>query len=394
MSMDTLQWARYDATGRWNVALIDGVTYRRSLCGRVLTITSHPEGPDRFHEVTEIVASPELHDRIRSWADAALHAPVTVVGTSDAGADTAQLALTRAATFDAERLETDARGFSSTYDGYPIVPPDRAQDLLLQSTVGCAHNACTFCTFYHDTRFRVRPPRTFAHHIDSVRGYMGDALRWRRGIFLGDANPLTANPATFIRHLEMVRDAFADLLTTPAEHAPGHPWHAPSHAVRTFCDAFNTVTRSVDELSAMARLGLHRVYLGVETGSDELLVFLRKPATSRSVLDVVERLHTAGIHVSVLLMTGVGGCTFARRHFEETVDLVRRMNLRDGDAVVFSEFFSTPGSAYAERAQEEGVVPLTRSQCRRQMRAIMGELGLPQPNGVRVQMYDARQILY
>lgn len=391
--VDRLQWARFDAAGRWSAAMVGGVTYRRALSGRVLAIVAGGEAGDRFHAVDaasrERVASVEA--RVREWAAAGRGRPVQVAGALRGAEALAEQALSRALTLD---LAADAAAFHATYPGDPIVPPDRAQDLLLQSTIGCAHNECTFCTFYEGTRFTVRTPARFAEHLAAVRAFVGDALPWRRGVFLGDANPLTVNARTILDHLRQVREALGEVLTLPSEHVPGHPWHAPASAVRMFCDAFLTPQQPSEDLAEMARLGLHRVYLGVETGCDPLLDFLHKPASAGSALSLVHRLRVAGIHVSILLMVGVGGQAYAQRHFGDTVELVRRMTLDPADAVVFSEFFVLPGSPYEAQAQRDAIAPLSRLESREQMRAMMRALDLPSKEGPRVQMYDARQILY
>lgn len=391
--VDRLQWVRFDAAGRWNAALMGGRTYRRALSGRVLSILTEGSEGNRFHEVDEVrrEAIPKVEQTVRDWATAALGVPPQPVGVVTDAEASASRALQRAANLD---LERDAAAFRAAYKGDPIVPPDRSQDVLLQSTVGCAHNGCTFCSFYDETRFSVHTPKRFAQHLAAVRECLGDALPWRRGIFLGDANPLSAKAHTLIDHLRQVREAWGDVLTLPSEHLPQHPWHAPSNAVRVFCDAFLTPRLTDDELREMARLGLHRVYLGAETGCDALLEFLRKPASSAAALQLVERLHAAGIHVSVLLMVGVGGNLYASRHFEDTVALVKRMRLDPSDAVVFSEFFERAGSAYGEKARQGGIEALSRTEAREQMRAMMRALDLPAKDGPRVQMYDARQILY
>lgn len=391
--VDRLQWVRFDAAGRWSAALMGGRTYRRALSGRVLSILTKGGEGNRFHEVDEVGpdAIPRLEKTVRDWAAAALEVPAQAVGMVGDADASAQQALQRAAHLD---LDRDAAAFRAAYQGNPIVPPDRAQDVLLQSTVGCAHNACTFCGFYDVARFSVRTPKRFARHLEAVRDCLGDALPWRRGVFLGDANPLSAKSDIIIDHLRQVREAWGDVLTLPSEHLPRHPWHAPSNAVRVFCDAFLTPRHSDEALREMARLGLQRVYLGVETGCDRLLDFLRKPASSAAALQLVNRLHAAGIHVSVLLMVGVGGNRYADSHCEETVSLVKRMRLDPSDAVVFSEFFELAGTEYVERARRAGIEALSRVEAREQMRALMRAFGLPAKDGPRVQMYDSRQILY
>ena len=133
----------------------------------------------------------------------------------------------------------------------------------------------------------------------------------------------------------------------------------------------------------------------MESGAPAVLGLVRKPATPEGMLEAAARLHEAGIRLSVIVLLGVGGRALAQSHLDQTVALVQRMGLRHGDIVQFSELFVPGGSAYERIAEERGIEPMGREECRAQMLAMKERLALPdRARGVRMQMYDARVLLY
>lgn len=399
LQRDGLEWARYDLAGRWRVALVQGITYRRSLSGRVIGIRYFledalllDEGEEGFHEVEEVPASewPRLHETVQAWASEALDALGPEL------TEPWRALLEQARVLGPDQLDQDAAAFHRTYRGDPITPPDQHDAVLVQSTTGCAHNACTFCVFYRDTRFSIRPAQAFSRHVEAVRSFLGPTMPSRHRVFFGDASALMVKPSLLAQHFQ----AACSLLAP--EDRPDKPRRLDVPASRkavgpysTFCDTFLTPLPEVEELRELARLGLGRVYLGVETGAQDLLDLLRKPATPAGMLAAVRHLKAAGIPVSVIIMVGAGGRGFASLHREETARLLNQMPLGTGDVVQFSEFFSMPGSVYEREAATLALEPLTRLEGRREMRRIRDLLGgLDKPGGARYQMYDARQLLY
>ena len=394
---DRLEWARYDLAGRWRAAMAHGLEYRQALSGHIIAIRYYLENnqQDGFHDVTEV--SPE------QAAD--LHATIQVWAAEAHDVFAAQLpqewreALARARAIGMSEITADQEAFRRVYTGDPILPPDQRNVVLLQSTTGCAHNACTFCVFYRGTRFSIRSASAFAEHVEAVRQFLGPTLPSVRRIFLGDASALMVRPSLLKQHLQ----AAAGLLPprppgeNPGTRTPLRPASASGGRFAAFCDAFLTPLHPVADLRELASLGLGRVYLGIESGSQELLDFLNKPATSEGMVAAVRALKEAGIHVSPIVMVGVGGQEFARVHREETLALLRRMPLGSGDTIQFSEFFCMPGSTYEQDATRQGLHPMSRSACRAETKSMIEALGLCQlqkDDGLRAQMYDARQLLY
>ena len=116
----------------------------------------------------------------------------------------------------------------------------------------------------------------------------------------------------------------------------------------------------------MQARGLRRVYIGMESGHNPLLVWLNKPGDATDVLDAVRTLKTTGLNVSVIAMLGVGGDRYAAGHVADTVALLNAMPLAAGDLIYFSDFVDTPDAPYAGLAAEAGVRPLDFAGLRQQ----------------------------
>ncbi len=358
----------FDLSGRLIGAFVDGYNYRRSLDGRVMRKWSAGDGRRRRWLGTE--EAEDFVARVYALAEA-----VTVAtGDSRLGALKGWTPARRAA---------DVTAFQRIYRPVSILPPDQYLALVIQATEGCSYNRCTFCDFYRDRPFRIKSPDELRRHVEEVQDFFGAAIGLRKSLFLADANALVA-PMPRIREWLDVIDA-ARARARPGRGLPGR--------VFSFIDAFDVGRKSMDEWRELANRGLRRVYIGMESGDDGLLQFLRKPGAAADVVDAVGTLKAAGVGVSVIVMVGAGGDRFAGGHVTHTVAALRRMPLAAGDIVYFSPFFDRPGSAYGERAAEHGVRPLSDVETARQEAEMReGLRGLNE--GVQLSRYDIREFVY
>jgi radical SAM superfamily enzyme YgiQ (UPF0313 family) len=280
-----------------------------------------------------------------------------------------------------ESLEGDARRFRSVYLPIPILPPDQYRALVVQVTEGCSYNQCTFCRFYRDRPFRVKSLQEFRAHIRDVRGFFGEGLRLRKSIFLADANALVLSQA---RLLEVF-----GLLRAELPQGPGG-----LRSVYSFLDAFSGLPRSSEHFRDLTEQGLRRVYIGLESGCDDLLRFLRKPATAAEALDLVTSLREAGVHVGIIVMVGIGGERYAERHLAETLAVVNAMRLGPGDFLYLSPLAADPDSAYRQQEREAGFQPLTEAETDAQLRAMKTGLRFAPQGHPKVAVYDIRDFVY
>jgi radical SAM family protein len=280
-----------------------------------------------------------------------------------------------------EALEGDARRFRSVYLPIPILPPDQYRALVVQVTEGCSYNQCTFCRFYRDRPFRAKSLQEFRAHLRDVRGFFGEGLRLRKSVFLADANALVLSPARLLEVFGLLR-----------EELPQGP--EGLCGVYSFLDAFSGMPKSSEYFRELAEQGLRRVYIGLESGCDDLLRFLRKPATAAEASELVASLREAGVHVGIIVMVGIGGDRYADRHLAETLCVVNAMRLGPGDFLYLSPLAADPDSAYRQQEGEAGIRPLSEAETDAQLRAFKTGLRFDPQGHPKVAIYDIRDFVY
>jgi hypothetical protein len=272
--------------------------------------------------------------------------------------------LERAAAFGIDAAREDARRFRQVYGRVAVLPPDQYNALVLQATEGCAYGRCLFCELYHGVTYRRKTAPQFREHVLAAIAYHGKALRARRSIFLGEANALTLPQAELVEILRVLNEHFelppAEQQNVPARWWLGH--RTRFDGISSFQDAFTEPHRSVAEFAELRQLGLRRVYIGLESGHDLLLRWLRKPVTAAAILRVVQTLKEARIAVGVVVLLGAGGHKFGAAHVEETARLLNKLPLGRGDYVYFSPLEVFPCGSYAVRETTDGIKRLTETE--------------------------------
>ncbi len=167
----------------------------------------------------------------------------------------------RALSFDAQRSQADAARYRQVYKPVGILPPDQYMALVLQVTEGCSFNTCTFCTFYKDRPFRIKPLDEFKAHAEAVRDFLGGGLSLRRTIFLGDANALVTPMPRLLKLVEAVHEVY------DVEKMGG---------IFAFLDGFSGEKKTSSDYRLLAERGLKRVYLGMESGNPGLAQISKK----------------------------------------------------------------------------------------------------------------------
>ena len=163
--------------------------------------------------------------------------------------------------------------------------------------------------------------------------------------------------------------------------------------MHAFVDGFTGLRKSAADYARLRELGLRRVYVGLESGYDPLLTFVRKPATSTEAVETVRAIKDGGVSAGVIVMIGLGGRRFAAGHVADTIAAVNAMRLGAGDLVYFSDLVEVPGTAYPRLARTEDVGTLTIDERLAQVSAIRAGLVFPaeRPQFAR---YDVREFVY
>ncbi len=375
-----------DGAGRLYSAYRDGRHHRRSLDGTVLQKWTTDQRQRRWLSETEadqlIDAAALRFQELRT----ALGSPDWVWVTppeQSAAFDRLFSVLERAGNFDSAHARRDAERFADVYaansHSIGILPPDQYLALVLQSTTGCSFNTCTFCDLYQQP-FHVKTPAEFRQHVQDVLAYLGDSLLLRRrSVFLGAANALALPMARLLPIFEIVQEEIA-----PSPEQRGRA------GVGAFLDAFTGARKSTEDYRALAERGLRRVYIGLESGHDPLLKFVRKPGCAQDAVETVKTIKAAGIHVGLMVMIGLGGERFAAGHAADTITVLRQMPLDIGDLIYFSELVEEPGTPYPAMAEQRGIRPLTAAERAEQRELIQRGLS----PGVKSSNYDVREFVY
>jgi hypothetical protein len=378
LSLGTSTVLSFDLEGRLYSAYLGGRTFRRGLSGRVVEkgrFSGAGRG-ERGRRPCDLEERLALYQTTHSlvgevWA---LHRR-DVARLVHWDRERATVLLSRALAWTPERLEAERDRFRAVYGDVGILPPDQYLAVVLQATGGCAWNRCTFCPFYRDQRYRVKTQEEFLAHIRAVSDLLGEGVRLRRSIFLGDANAIGAPLPRLLTFLELAREAF-----------PGQ------RGVHAFMDLF-TAKKAVEEYRELGARGLRRVIVGLETGCDELLAFVRKPGSAGEAVEAVRDLKTAGINVGVVVLLGLGAVRYFDDHARGTIRVLNAMGLSAGDIVYFSPLLDLPGAEYGEQAQAEGIGRLDPGEVSAQEAMIRQGLRFSGPPP-RLARYDIREFLY
>jgi radical SAM superfamily enzyme YgiQ (UPF0313 family) len=140
---------------------------------------------------------------------------------------------------------------------------------------------------------------------------------------------------------------------------------------------------------------LKRIYIGLESGSPELLYYLSKPITPDKVIDAVKSIKAAGIAVGIIVLLGAGGSVYSQKHIQETTSVLNAMDLGMDDIIYFSELVESEGMAYTSRAFDDGLYPLSGTEIIQQENKIFEALTFSESGGTpHISRYDIREFIY
>lgn len=202
-------------------------------------------------------------------------------------------------------------------------PPGEWRSYLLQCTIGCSHNKCTFCAMYKEKKFRVRPLEDILEDIDMALDYYGPGVE---RVFLMDGDAIVMRTDQLLKILEKLYHSFPNL-----------------QKVTTYAGPNSTLTKSVSELTELRQAGLTRAYLGVESGSDAVLSAIHKGCTAAQMLQAGQRLVEAGIDLWAILILGLTGQDGNwREHVLSSARIINEMRPRHLSAMTFAPAAGTP----------------------------------------------------
>ncbi len=390
LSIDELLIYTFDLAGRLIGAFDHGVNYRRGLDGRVLA-RWRDERNRRQRRWLSADEAQALLTKMRGELEViSKQYSVNSIQYSVIGGDETEYGIrnthhevaavmARALDFD---YVADIRRFHQVYRPISILPPDQYQALVLQATEGCSFNTCTFCALYRDRPFRIKTPAEFEQHVADVLAFFGPGVSMRRSLFLADANALIIPQKRLLPLMQITARAFPILpegLDAAARRAwlDEHP-HGMT-GVFAFVDGLSAERKTVDDFRQLRALGLRRVYIGLESGHEPLLAWLRKPSTAAEMIEAVGRMKAAGLQIGVIVLLGAGGRRFDAGHVQDTAAALDAMPLDGDDIIYFSPFQPDPAAPYLSIARAEGVDIPDDAFMAAQRQRILDRLTLPPP---------------
>jgi len=190
------------------------------------------------------------------------------------------------------------------YEGFIIRPPSEAYSLLLQVTVGCSHNKCTFCGTYRQKKFRIKS-------LEQIKKDLREASRYENveKVFLCDGDALIIPQPRLEEILKLIDDNIPNI-----------------KRIGTYANAKSILRKSVDEIKKLRDLGLKIIYLGVETGNVELLQKIKKGVTYEQMVEAAHRVKEAGIILSITVLLGLGGIEKSIEHAIDTAKILSDMD--------------------------------------------------------------------
>jgi radical SAM superfamily enzyme YgiQ (UPF0313 family) len=274
---------------------------------------------------------------------------------------------------------------NACFEQGPIRPPSEARSLLLRPTRNCPWNKCAFCHTYKGTRFELRPVDEIKRDIDAARD-LADAVRelsWKLGqggevndavvsyvfgnegffsdtfrhvaawlyfggktAFLQDADTLIMKTDDLVEILRYLRGKFPAI-----------------ERITSYCRSRTAGHKSVDDLRRIREAGLVRIHVGLESGCDEVLEFIRKGATAADHVKGGKRIVEAGISLCEYVMPGLGGRSRSREHAVETARVLNEIN---PDHIRIRTLSVRRGTALHEKmAAGSSNLSATRRSCRK-----------------------------
>ena len=214
------------------------------------------------------------------------------------------------------------------YEGTIYRPPSEADSLILQITIGCSHNKCTFCGSFKDKKFRVRSFDEIAEDVNEAKQY----ARYIKKVFLADGDALIIPQKMLLPIVELVKNSFPKL-----------------ERIGVYGNTKSILKKSVEELKVLKDLGVGIVYLGVESGDQVVLDRVHKGTVLDKTAEAAQRIKDAGILLSVTVLLGLGGVERSRIHAEETGRFLSRIKPDYAGAL---SVIVVPGTVLAREVKE------------------------------------------
>jgi radical SAM superfamily enzyme YgiQ (UPF0313 family) len=233
------------------------------------------------------------------------------------------------------------------YEGFIIRPPSEADSILLQVTLGCSHNKCTFCGTYKEKRFNIKDDATIDADID----YAAKNLQFLRRVFLIDGDALIIPQKRLERILSRIREKMPRV-----------------QRVGTYANAKGILGKTDEELATLRNLGLEIVYYGLESGDAQVLKDVRKGHTPERMIEAGRKIRAAGMKLSVMVILGIAG---RQRSLEHARATGQALSAIDPNYVGVLTLMICPGTSLETQLEEGRFELLTPREMLEELREML-----------------------
>lgn len=237
------------------------------------------------------------------------------------------------------------------YEGTVYRPPSEANSLIIQATIGCPHNRCTFCPLYKNTTFRIRPVQEIKEDLFAAREYYGQFIE---SVFFADGNTIIMKTDQLIEIFDYARSLFPHL-----------------ERITVYGSSRFVGKKSLEDLRRLKEAGLGRVHMGMESGDDITLQRIKKGTNSAEIIASGSKLKEAGIETSEYYLVGIGGRERTREH---AINSALTLSAFSPDYIRLRTYIPMPGTPLFEDYQNGVFQLLSPHEALREIRLLVENL--------------------
>lgn len=204
-----------------------------------------------------------------------------------------------------------------SYDEPLFRPPSEAFSVIIQITLGCSYNKCAFCEMYTSKQFKARKEEDVFKDIDAFIPYQHEV----RKVFLADGDPLVLSTERLLRILVKLKNTFPKL-----------------QRVSTYATPNNIIKKSIQELEELKSAGLDLLYVGIESGDDQVLQSLQKGETFNTIVEGLNKAKNVEINSSVMIINGVGGKLLSQQHAVNSAKVLNETQPKYASTLVLTTY--------------------------------------------------------